>query len=217
MVNDSSLITQFIKKFGAKVVIPDDGKVCQLDVGHNRITIARSTRSLPPGTEFMVRRKNLSEILERDVWDVPKLADAKLIEDHYRRTVPVGSFRPKGGKQSIIYPTGILPVDSALVCGGFFGRVISRIWGASEGGKSLILYMTMITAWQLYRKHSLLINPEFDFDENRLLGLPGAEDVIEGGALEVYEPGNGTDAYDEALDKIASGNYGVVGFDSITP
>ncbi len=210
------LIKQFVKQFNAQVVIPYDGKICQLDIGHNRITIANSVKSLPQGTEFMVRPKNLSEILERDVWDVPLLLQAELIEEQYRRSMPVGSFRPKGGKPKIIYPTGIPSVDTAL-SGGWLGRVIARIWGASEGGKSVILYMTMITAWALFRKRSLLINPEFDFDEDRVRVLPGGDDLLDNNALEVYEPGTGTDAYDAAVDKIAGGGFGVAGIDSISP
>lgn len=210
------LIKKFIKQFNAQVVIPYDGKICQLDIGHNRITISNSVKSLPPGTEFMLRPRYLLQILERDVWDVPLLLEAALIEEQFKRSMPTGSFRPKGGKPKVIYPSGIPSIDTALY-GGFLGRIISRVWGASEGGKSVILYMTMITAWALFRKRSLLINPEFDFDEDRVRVLPGGDDLLDNDALEVYEPGTGTDAYDEALDKIAGGGFGVAGIDSISP
>ena len=210
------LIKSFIKKFNAQVVIPYDGSICQLDIGHNRVTITGSVKSLPPGTEFMIRPRNLLKILERDVWDAPLLLEAELLEEQYKRTIPKGSFRPRGGKPKIIYPTGIPSVDTALN-GGWLGRTIGRIWGASEGGKSVILYMTMITAWLLFRKRSLLITPEFDFDEERFSVLPDGKEALGNDALEVYEPGTGTDAYDEILDKVSGGSFGVVGIDSISP
>lgn len=217
MSDSTGLVKKFIKKFDAKVVIPWDGKVAQVDIGQHRVGICNTIRSVPQGSEIFLRIKNLSAVLERDVWDVPVLKGAELIESLSSRRVPQGAYRPLGKVNKIVYPTGITPIDLALIVGGFYGRIISRIWGASMGGKSVILYMTMITAWRLFGKRSLIICPEFDFDEDRFSNLPGAKEILEGGGLEVYEPGTGTDAYNKVLDMVVSGDYAIIGVDSLTP
>jgi len=210
-----SKIKVFISKYTAKVVSPWDGTSAILQVGPTRVAIS-GTKKATQSANVLVRIKHLDSVLERDVFDLPSLREAGLIEDLTVRTAPAGTFRPRGGVPKIIYPTGIISVDRALVSGGFIGKRVSRIMGPSQSTKSLILYMAMITCWALYRKPSLLIAPEFDFDEDRFLTLPGADSLLGADALDIYEPGSGEDAYDEAIDKIRDGDYGIVGFDSLT-
>lgn len=216
-MNSEELVQAFISKFNAKVVIPWDSKLTQVEVGPTRVVITARAQKMPPGTECILRLKDIVKVLERDVFDIPALIDAELLEQHYSRSVPVGMFRPKGGVNRVIYPTGILAVDKATGIGGFYGKIMSRIWGASTGGKSIILYMAMITAWHTYRKRSLLINPEYDFDEYRFSVLPGGAEALKADAIDVYEPGSGDDAYDKSVDMMSTGDYGIIGLDSMTP
>lgn len=216
MADHKPLVEAFTKKFNAQVVVPWDGSAQQVDIGPTRVTLASNVRQVLPGSDFLIRLKSIPEIMKRDVWDIPALRSSGLIEPQVSRTVPVGAYRPMGKKPKIIYPTGILSVDLAL-SGGFMGSILSRIWGASTGGKSVILYMAMITAWQLYGKKSLLINPEFDFDEDRFSVLPGGKTMLESEGLLVYDPGASADAYDKVIDLVGSAAYAIIGFDSLTP
>lgn len=210
------VIDDFVKKFNAKIIIPWDGKVMQVELPPNRVTICARVTSLPQGTEFVLRPKNLPSVLERDVWDINVLLSAGLIEQHLVRTIPQGLFRSLD-RCWTVYPTGVISVDLALYTGGFYGRIVSRIWGASTGGKSVILHLAMITAWRYYRKRSLIINPEYDFDESRFRVLPGGNEVLENNVIDIYEPGSGEDAYDKAINMVSSGDYAIVGVDSLTP
>ena len=101
MADTQTLIKAFIKKFKAQVVVPWEGNAVQVDVGPTRLTITNSTRYILPGTEFLLRVKHLVQVLERDVWDVPSLKDAQLLEAHMTRTIPAGTFRPKEGRPKI--------------------------------------------------------------------------------------------------------------------
>lgn len=217
MKSISSLISQMQKKFDAQIVSPWNQVYALIEIGPSRIGIAAKASDLPDSSELHLYPKNLEKVLDRDVFDVPTLIDAKLLIQKRMQKTPDGAFRPRGGLPKVIYPTGITSVDAALVIGGFLGRMAHRLWGASNGGKSLILQMLVITAWEMYRKPSLIIAPEYSFDEDRFRTLPGGQAVLDEEALEIYEPGSGHDAYDKAGDMISTGKYGIVGFDSITP
>lgn len=206
-----------LEKFKALIVSPWDGNSALVEIGPSRVGIAESAKNLPETSEFHLYPKNLSKVLERDVWDIPSLLDGKLITQKSTKKTSAGAFRPFGKVQRVIYPTGLLSIDSALMLGGFLGKMCHRLWGASNGGKSVILNLTCITAWEMYRKKSLIINSEFTFDEERFMSLTGGREMLEEGGLEVYEPGNGTDAYNKAEQLVSSGDYAIIGFDSITP
>ena len=204
------------KKFNGRVVEPWDDKKGMMEIGPTRVCVAATKRSIHQNAEVIIVAKNAAAILERDVFDIPTLRDADLIDINTPKlSVPKGTYRLKR-KPLIIYPTGILPVDMALGVGGLAGGKAHRFWGPSQSSKSYLLYILMIYTYYAFGKKSLIVDAEDAFEEQRFFNLPGAEQMYEAGALEIFEPGAGDEAFDETLARAGSGEFGIVGYDSIT-
>lgn len=215
VVTDST-INAFMKKFSMKVKAPWDGKLALGTIGPSEVAIGVRATGIPDEVGIFVRYKNLEDIMNRDIFDIPTLTDAGLIDILTPKiSVPKGKYRNLRSGTPVIYPTGIISVDTALGWGGFFGGLAHRLWGPSQSGKSVLLYMLMITAYNLFRKGSLLINQERSFDED-MFDMLGGGPLIDSGMLKVFDSSMGEEAYEEAVDGVRSNQFAIAGIDSIT-
>lgn len=202
-------------KFNAKTASPWDGKRETLKIATHLILICNTVPKGEVEADACLLVRHLDIVMKRDAFAFDVLVKDGLLQVVDPSAVlPKGEYRPLGGRPKIFYPSGIISLDVALN-GGFIGSYMQRIWGASQSGKSLILYMVMIRAWEIYHKPSLLIAGEFAFDEERFCSLVGGREMYEAGGVKIFEPGVGEEALDEGYDKIGQNIFAVVGVDSV--
>ena len=111
--------------------------------------------------------------------------------------------------------TGILPLDIALVRGGYRRGRLVEIFGKEHTGKTLTTMLALIWDQKINKRKSLFVDAEGSFNVAWFEQMGGNLDL-----LDVYDPYQGTEiygeiVYDNVIKLIETGEYAFTVLDSL--
>lgn len=111
--------------------------------------------------------------------------------------------------------TGILPLDIALIRGGYRKGRLVEIFGKEHTGKTLTTMLAIIWDQKINKRKSLFVDAEGSFNVKWFAQMGGNLDL-----LDVYDPYRGKEiygevVYDNVVNLIETGKYAFIVLDSL--
>lgn len=111
--------------------------------------------------------------------------------------------------------TGILPLDIALIRGGYRKGRLVEIFGKEHTGKTLTTMLAIIWDQKINKRKSLFVDAEGSFNVKWFAQMGGSLDL-----LDVYDPYRGKEiygeiVYDNVVNLIETGEYAFIVLDSL--